>query len=78
MCVLGKRPVLQQGYAPTGPGTWCSVAESDQRAEREDEAQEQEHPAREQYDHGTDGEQYGATGETREPGASELTEDDAD
>ena len=54
------------------------MADVDQHREREDEAEQHEHPAREQYDHGTDGEQYGATGETDEPSASELTDEDAD
>lgn len=49
------------------------MADTDDRDDRESDA---EHPAREQYDHGTDGEQYGATGETREPDASELTDGD--
>ena len=66
----------QEGYARAGEGTWCTVAETDRRDEREDESRQHEHPAREQYDHGTDGEQYGATGETREPNASELTDED--
>jgi len=55
----------------------CSVADTDQSRDREDDAEQHEHPAREQYDDGTDGEQYGATGETREPSASELTGEDA-
>ena len=54
------------------------MADTDQRDDRDDEAQQHEHPAREQYDHGTDGEQYGATGESREPSASDLTDEDAD
>ena len=69
--------MMPQGYARAGPGRWGSVADTDQRDERGDEAEQQDHPAREQYDHGTDGEQYGATGESKEPDTSELTDRDS-
>ena len=72
-----KRAAAPQGYAESGSGTWCDVADTDQPTDREDVGEEHEHPAREQYDHGTDGEQYGATGETRKPSDSELTDEDA-